>query len=634
LSSVLNSSLLAQLEPLVEITSELEEENNNLNEWIEDLQTNPLDLNNASNEALMNFPFFSKTEVETVLEHRPFRNRTQLRVLLGEHTYKKIRSFIVIKHTPSFPQLSLTQRIQIPFQSNLGTRRGKYLGNSMENLSRIRIKTTKNISAGFLIQKDPGELSYFDHYSAFLSWDIRHIPMKIILGNYYISCAEGLVLAAPFALPKSGLAGFKTKLTPLKVRPFLSSNEYSGFFGIVIQGELSNGFNFAVFYSKIGRDGMIEDDSREVYNLDSGGYHRTLTEISRINSLQEQTWGGFFYYPVFKSFLFGVSFIKTRYQPGFSALQFDDRRRNYFRFAGPENRLISTYHRFSFGNFLYTGEIVPVSSSSFAYKQSLELNLNQWGFKLLWNYFPTGFYSQYGQSLSASGPFPQSLQEYYFGLFGNPSKYILLNFYWYVSKDLWRGYFNQLPQTKRTLFCKTEIHPVSNFKLILRYQSTKSYDSILNSHKISIISTDRLRIQIEKKISTYVRFQGRVEKSIYGESLLNESKKGFSFSQTIYWSFLKYFYLNFQFSSFDTDDYNSRIYEYESGIPGVFSNYSLFGTGQKYSIMLRIRFKYGLRFWLKYREVNLADAEYIGSGLSRIEGNSQSHFQIQVDYKF
>jgi hypothetical protein len=144
----------------------------------------------------------------------------------------------------------------------------------------------------------------------------------------------------------------------------------------------------------------------------------------------------------------------------------------------------------------------------------------------------------------------------------------------------------------------------------------------------------RLRIQIEKKFSTNVRLRSRFEQCFINFSDMSTPKIGTNFYQNLHIGLSKNLQIKLQFSSFHTIDYDARIYEYENDLPGVFSNYPLYGSGNKWYIMLTTTISKNIKIWLKYRQLNLGHVNAIGSGLSSIEGNSRQDVHFQIIYKY
>jgi hypothetical protein len=278
---------------------EVEEDQTNIKDWLEILSTNPVDINSASRKNLEKIPFLSFTHIELILKFRPFLKKAEVRKILGKETYHFILPFIQLKKPDYFPKINVRHRLQYTLNRNRAFVENIFLGSPYESYSRIRLKVQKNLSGGLLIQKDPGERNYADHFSGYISWQYPHYPLNLIIGNYYIHCAEGLLLSAPFSLPKSSFIFNSSYNKHLRVMSSLSSNESDGFLGGVLEWRSENGGNVVAYYSRKFKDAMISDSEPGVTGFDRSGYHRTLVEISRENTLLERSFGGIIKYPFF-----------------------------------------------------------------------------------------------------------------------------------------------------------------------------------------------------------------------------------------------------------------------------------------------------------------------------------------------
>jgi len=627
-------SAIAQTETLTEIMSDVEDEQSNLNEWIAILQENPIDINNETEDGLKSIPFLNKTHIETVLNHRPFKNKSQIRILLGDNIYQHIRTLIVIKKTLVFPQMSVTQRFRYSLNQNRGISQKIFSGTAYESLSAIRIKATRSLSAGLLIQKDPGEIKYYDHFSGFISWHSSPLPLKIIIGNYYLRCAEGLLLSGPYSLPKSAMVKNYSLYRLLLLKPYLSSNEYDGFFGASVSLGTDEGYKVGAFYSQIYRDAIQDENSGDILRLDRSGYHRTVSEMSNQNSVLENTIGATLHLPIFLFTQFGVTYVKTDFQPGFLFLQPEDRRRSFFRFQGSGIENYSLFYSSRIGHFQIHGEVVPLSFNRYAQKHSINLHVQGWNIAFLWSYIPSQFHSPFGRSYSDSNPFPRSVQPFYMGFSGRPIKKLRIIGYWSIEKELWRSYFQSLPKIKKITFFQSEIFTNRNIHFTLRYQCSSSSDYSPAIMRADNKRSHRYRLQVEKKISTQVRIRSRFEQSIINYSNSGQKKSGTSFYQNFYWILNKNIKFQLQFSSFNTVDYEARIYEYESDLPGVFSNFPLYGSGNKWYALFTFMPQNNIRIWLKYRKINFDGIDQIGSGVSMIEGNTRQDVHFQIEYRY
>jgi len=534
-----------------------------------------------------------------------------------------------------YPKISLTHRFQYPLEQIQGISRKLFIGSRFESYTRLRLKLYKNLSTGILLQKDIGEKSIYDHLSGFVSWTHPGYPIKILLGNFYIRGAEGLLLSGPFSLPKSALIAKSSSNRYVQARPFLSSNEYDGFFGgAVVFGDM-NSWKLIAFYSKILRDAIPSDNGNGIKSFERSGYHRTLSERVRANRIGETTYGGIITFPVFFVDQIGITFVKTQYSPEIiRVLASAERRRNYFRFYGSVIENYSVFYAESFNTLRLSGEIRPITPTKISHITTLNFYPSDWHFVLKSWHIPSQLQSPYGRVPSDSNPFPQSTQGFMLGTIGNPLEELKIKAFWSQNINLWRSYFQPLPVQKKEFYLQSEYQFGRKKTLVFRYHvSSGSYYSSETIGKLEKIKQS-FRIQIKQYLSTKVRFQSRFEKVILKYPSFYPPKTGINFYQDIYWQPFRAFIFQIRFSSFSTEDYDSRIYEYENDLPNVFSNYALSGRGRKWYVMATIKPTPHLKLWLKYRQITYDGVETIGSGATTINGDMRQDIHLQMEFRY
>jgi hypothetical protein len=533
-----------------------------------------------------------------------------------------------------YPGISLTHRFQYTLERNEALTDHIFIGSPFESYTRLKINLYKNLSTGLLIQKDVGEKSLYDHLSGFLSWNHPGYPIKIIIGNFYIRGAEGLLLSGPFSLPKNALIVKSSSSRYVQARPFMSSNEYDGFWGGVVEvGDLER-LKLITFYSNILRDGILSRDKNRIIGFDRGGYHRTFSERAKENRIGEKSYGGVISFPVFFIDQIGLTYVKTRYSPELNLLSPDERRRNYFKFYGSDIQNYSVFYFISFQDLLFSGEIVPVKSKNISYLSTLNFYQLDWHFVLKSWHIPSQFQSPFGRIPSDSNPFPQSVEGFMIGAIGNPLSDMKITTFWFHKKDLWRSYFQPLPLQKKEFYIQGEYRFGAQKYLFIRYHISSSnfYSSdLLEKTKRTKHS---FRLQIKQRFSTRVRFQSRFEKVILNFFPFQTTYKGINFYQDIYWQIFKPITLQLRFSTFNTDDYNSRIYEYENDLPNVFSNYALYGRGRKWYVLLTFKPAPIIKIWLKYRRITFDGVESIGGGITTINSDVRQDVHLQVEFRY
>ncbi|MCP5062264.1 MAG: hypothetical protein GY936_07370, partial [Ignavibacteriae bacterium] len=83
---------------------------------------------------------------------------------------------------------------------------------------------------------------------------------------------------------------------------------------------------------------------------------------------------------------------------------------------------------------------------------------------------------------------------------------------------------------------------------------------------------------------------------------------------------------------FDTESYNSRIYEFENNHRGLLTNIPMFGNGFRWYLIFNIQPIKQLKISARYSETYKPNIKSFSSGLSEIKGNVDNRFSLQVDF--
>jgi hypothetical protein len=89
-----------------------------------------------------------------------------------------------------------------------------------------------------------------------------------------------------------------------------------------------------------------------------------------------------------------------------------------------------------------------------------------------------------------------------------------------------------------------------------------------------------------------------------------------------------------RFSLFNTGSYKTRIYQYESNVPGAFSSQMMFGRGIRVYAMIRLLLQKGTGLSMKYSFMKYLTAESIKSGPDHSGSLIDRRVALQVDIRF
>jgi hypothetical protein len=82
---------------------------------------------------------------------------------------------------------------------------------------------------------------------------------------------------------------------------------------------------------------------------------------------------------------------------------------------------------------------------------------------------------------------------------------------------------------------------------------------------------------------------------------------------------------------FETDSFDSRLYEFEGDVRGTFSNPALFGKGIRWYLLARYELDARIDLWVKYAQTIKDGVRVIGSGSNQILGDLENRLSFQVD---
>jgi hypothetical protein len=84
---------------------------------------------------------------------------------------------------------------------------------------------------------------------------------------------------------------------------------------------------------------------------------------------------------------------------------------------------------------------------------------------------------------------------------------------------------------------------------------------------------------------------------------------------------------------FQTQSYDSRVYEFENDLTGVLYNPAMYGRGMRWYIVAQYKIWHILTLSFKYAETYRDDVRKIGSGDSEINNNLDNRLSLQVDFR-
>lgn len=270
------------------------------------LHEQPLNINTATEEDLLQLPFLSEQQIEDILAdiylNGTIRHAGMLRLppSMDDDTWRKLLLFVYIgegakSNRPLKERLTkgmrhtLSTRTDIPLYYRKGyvTNNG-YAGNPLLHRIRYQLTGSRHLAAGLRVEKDAGE-RYFDSYGAFVMFKNMGVLRQGIAGDYRCGFGEGVVMGSGGAswgsksvLPVRQLAG---------PRPMTSMDEIYFFRGAAATFRMGKDWEATLLTSYRRLDATLNEEGH-VRTLLRTGLHRTHTERERRNNVGAVLTGG------------------------------------------------------------------------------------------------------------------------------------------------------------------------------------------------------------------------------------------------------------------------------------------------------------------------------------------------------
>jgi hypothetical protein len=445
---------------------------------------------------------------------------------------------------------------------------------------------------------------------------------RIILGDYLCQFGQGLAVWSPYANSKGSAALSSVTRRDRKFYPYTGSDENQFFRGIVYAGNLW-GFNLSAFYSSNYVDASTNPETDAVTSLPIDGYHRTENEILKKDNLVINTFGARLDYSAFTNSIVSILHIQSNLN---KPLQADNMRKRF--------SCTSIAYSFSLNKLYFSGE-TAISNSAIATVNNLVFQISEdFSTILSVRNYPANYSFLFS---NAMGEGSNTSNE--FGIYtGFKLKTILgvFNFYYDQFKFPSATFKNSLPSSghETAVYYSNRIN--SSLTINFRYFSeTKEVtEEFNNSQMLFDRNTKKYRAESITVVNKKLRLKTRIEYLSYSLHDLNITEKGFLAFQDVNIKMLQNFEIYARLIFFNTESYNSRLYEYENDLIGVLSNPALYGKGLKWYVLLRYNVLQGLFLSVKYSELLKPNEKSMGTGLSAIPNNLDNKISVQLEYLY
>jgi len=634
---------------------------------------NPLNLNSATAEELKSLGVFSPIQINNFLEFRRkngyFKSIYELKDI-DDFPYlfiMDIKIFVMVAPISANNSIKIKNIFKYG-RSDLFLRYGRvleaqkgfaaigdsaltanpnshYLGSPNKIYFRYKFNYSDRVSVALVGDKDAGEELFkgsnkygFDFYSGHIYLRDLGKVKAIVLGDYHLEFGQGLTLWSGVGFGKS-VDVLGVQKVPRGLNPNSSANENIYFRGAAASFRVTENSDLTVFYSNKNLDaGLLSDtlSAEDFYfqSIQVSGLHRTPSEVAKKNAVNEQIFGENIAFNK-EGFHIGATAYKTIYD---KELIKSTQPYQIYDFQGKSNVNSGADFSYSLKKFGVFGELSASANGAYAFLGGLLANFTpRVNMSLIYRDFAVDYQVVYAVPFAeASGAKNEK------GLFLGSSIFIgnksSLKTYYDIFSFPWLRYRVNSPSQGNEFLAQFnyEVSRYFNFYILLKSE-TKMLNNSLQTEGIispSPVEKQSLRFNARYIASNEVTLKSRVEASSYHQQT-NVKKFGYAIYQDVkYKSQNLPLDFSFRYAIFSTDDYDTRIYAYESDVLYKFSVPGYYYKGQRYYLLFHWDVMKNCDFWLRFSQSIFFDKTSIGSNIDFINGNKKSEITAQIRLKF
>jgi len=620
--------------------------NEQIYDLVEQLLAEPIDINEASAEDLLTIPFIDITTAARIIGYRkktgrifsvdelniindvPKETLNILKVFLFvDEGYKKEKTALI--DTSPAPDrifnVSLRSRLIKDIQTRRAFSEQRYSGSNLKSYNRVRLNYN-NIRIGVLAEKDAGEVSYYDFLSYHLELKDLGVIDRLVFGDYLFEFGQGLVLWGPYSFSKGADATGPVTRKNRNIVSYTSTDENNFFRGM--GARINFGLiSLAAFYSSKKIDAATDPVTSEITSLINTGLHRSESELLNKSSVNEKVYGVTVNTNLFDNAALNFLYLSSEFSLPHHADSFRD-------LSGSRFSFFSVSYNTSINNLHISGEYASDGYTS-AVINNLQYALGR-EMALLASVrsYDKSFNSLYSNGFGESSNI-QNEYGFYLGIKWN-SKFGIINIYYDQFKFPSATFTNPLPGAGNEIMINFKNKFLNKIDLVLRYKfENKEITDDRDGFKIQINrKKQNARLDLKLNLTKKLKFRTRLEYTFVENTLLEYQDSGFLTFQDVQFKPLNKLSFYTRIIFFQTESFNSRIYEFENDLNGVMTNTPLFGKGMKWYLLIKYSLWEMFTFSFKYSELFKPEEKYLGSGLSEISGNLENRFSIQLDMRF
>ncbi len=511
-----------------------------------------------------------------------------------------------------------------------------YQGSKPYVLFKYKFDYASKIRFGLTAEKDAGEEFFkgsnkqgFDFYSFhFFMRDFKWLK-SLAIGDFQVQFGQGVSMWTGFRPLSTGNA-IDVFRYGKALSPYTSSNEVNYLRGIATELQFGK-TQYTIWYSYRMKDAILSDTSLDselyVTSLQETGFHRTIKEIERKNNYSQQLTGAFMQYThrVFRVgggvFYSHLSYPLNKELKPYNQYVFNSQ--NLFNASISNNVIIKKISVYGENAMSHNGGFALLNGLVFYADPLVTLSA-------VHRYYSRDYQ---GVQSAAFGESSSNANEtgLYVGAEFIVNRYFILHSYIDYFHFMWLKYRVDAPSSGYKIY--SQLTYTLNSKCVMffrfRYQSkevneaTEYYNQIIASNK------QNYRFQLQLTPISSIQLKSCVEYVAFYPNQEVEKQHGVLVYQDIRWIY-KRISLAGRYALFQTDNYDTRIYAYESDVLYASSIPAHYAAGSRFYIMLKIEITPRINMWLKVSQTFYANKNSVSSGSEEINGNTKTDIRLQM----
>lgn len=627
------------------------------------LTQQPLDVNHATADELMQIPGLNVGQVDDIIDYRTkfgkLRSITELLLIpsITKSLYDYLTNFITVHEATKAPWYSKSElsknahfignsvalTASVPTYRRLGDDDGTYLGDPLAHSLRYTLSMGSYLRLNLSAGKSAGEpfashgVTLYDTYSYNLTVRDLGIFRKIILGTYRGQFGMGLTFNNGFTLSKQAMLASVGRSVNV-FSPYSGIADCTPLRGAALTVDVTPRLQLSTFLSHNYADATLNDDGTIATVLTSA-YHRTAQDLMKRHNTSLFTLGAHLLYnlsPVHSRMRcsLGASYVRTSPDRPFNPVYNTDG-------TVPASKLYRLYqptgdatwnagidYRLSYGPLHLSGEVAtcdatPAAGTSqqpLATVNSLTLRaLSTLTVSAVQRFYSYRYHAYLGSAFSESGSVTNESGTF-LAMQWQCLRHFTLQAYTDYATFPWYRY-HTLPDTRcwdHSLALTYVPSVTSPWTITARYRF-KDKDNVRQSMRLLCTYAGE-RLQLRTQFEACLQHR-------------DTTSNGFILSQSANYTLPKNRVLYINMVYFHTDDYASRLYAYERGMQYQLTNASFYGKGIHCSLLATAQLSRYLKTNLKLSHTHYYDRPTIASAARTIFSNHQTDIEVQAIIK-